>query len=81
MSEVLTTKKERDIMRHALGITGGGSSYRNYFCTGPGSSDYDACQELVAKGLMTVRKHPFCADNLYYVTDAGKTEVSAEGRE
>ena len=75
MSEVQTTKKERNIMRHALGITGGGSSYRNYFSTGPGCTDYEACQGLVDKGLMTVRKHPFCDDYLFYVTDAGKAEV------
>ncbi len=77
MPDIFTTKRERDIMRHALGMTNKGASGRNYFSTGPGSDDFDICQGLVEKGLMTVRKHPFCQDFLFYVTDVGKEEVHA----
>ncbi|MCD8139297.1 MAG: hypothetical protein LUE17_05895 [Planctomycetaceae bacterium] len=76
MPEISTTKREREIMRHALGLSSKDSSYRNYFSTGPESDDYEVCQGLVEKGLMTVRKLPFCNNFLYYVTDAGKAELN-----
>ncbi len=65
------TSEQLDILRHALGIRKPGDrSFRNHFVTGPGSDDYDDCEELVAKRLMTK-----CAGNAltggdpcYYVT-------------
>lgn len=44
-----------EILQHARGLDqyGRGDPYRNHFCTGPGSRDFDACQELVGQGLMT----------------------------
>ena len=79
MSEVLTTRMEREIIEHALGIrvvggkkTKGG--YRNYFIAG--GADIDICRELVAKGLMIEgRSSPIAPDPCFAVTDAGKKEV------
>lgn len=45
-------EKHRGILRHALGLDRGETAYRNRFVTGPGSADYDACQEMVDQGLM-----------------------------
>ena len=49
------TEKQRDILRHALGVGRGRSGWRNHFVTGPGSDDYADCEALVAAGLMTKR--------------------------
>jgi len=71
-----------DILQHSLGVDqhGQGRQYRNYFCTGPGSTDYDQCVALVGEGLMTMRKHPLgaAADDmdLFHVTEAGKAYVA-----
>jgi hypothetical protein len=66
------TPKQRDIMKHALGVGRGG--WRNHFCTCPGSDDYDDCEALVAAGLMTKRSGgPLSGgDPVYRVTDAGQ---------
>ena len=46
--------KQRDILRHALGVGRGRTAgWRNHFCTGPGSDDYSDCEALVAAGLVT----------------------------
>lgn len=47
------TDKQRDILRHTLGVGRGRIGWRNHFCTGPGSDDYADCEALVAAGLMT----------------------------
>ena len=67
--------KQRDILRHALGLGCSDREYRNHFVTGPGSTDYTHCETLVAAGLMTKRAgHPLSGgDPIYSVTDAGKT--------
>jgi hypothetical protein len=63
------------ILQHSLGVDkfGQGRQYRNHFCTGPGSKDYDDCKSLVAAGLMA--EHPGSeltgGDNLFTVTPAG----------
>ncbi|HJR14213.1 MAG TPA: hypothetical protein VJ833_09985 [Rhodanobacteraceae bacterium] len=70
------------ILRHSLGIgdNGKGSSYRNHFCTGPGSKDYDDCQALVAEGYMTRRAGgPLSGgDDIFVVTDAGKAAAKPQ---
>lgn len=69
------TPKQRDIMKHALGFGRGASpGWRNHFCTGPGSDDYDDCEALVAAGLMRRRSGgPLSGgDPIYSVTDAGQ---------
>lgn len=68
------------ILQHALGVDqyGQGEQYRNHFCTGPGSNDYDACMALVEQGLMMRRDgSPLTGgDYLFRVTDWGKAFVA-----
>jgi hypothetical protein len=47
-------KNKLHILQHSLGLDqyGDGRQYRNHFATGPGSNDFDACNELVSMGLM-----------------------------
>lgn len=68
------TEKQRDIMRHTLGVGRGSTGWRNHFVTGPGSDDYADCEALVAAGLMTKRSGgPLSGgDPVYRVTDAGQ---------
>lgn len=79
MNEVLTTRMEREIIEHALGIqvkggkkTKGG--YRNFFAAYPESRDYDTCIRLRNKGLM-VQGASRLGPTYFHVTDAGKKEV------
>lgn len=71
------TEKQRDILRHALGVGRGRTGWRNHFCTGPGSDDYADCEALVAYGLMTKRSGgPLSGgDPVYRVTQAGEEVV------
>ena len=41
------TDKQREILRHTLGVGRGRMGWRNHFCTGPGSDDYADCEALV----------------------------------
>lgn len=67
------------ILQHSLGVDqyGRGTQYRNRFITGPGSTDFPKCQELVELGLMKDHgPHPLCReDHLFTVTDEGKTAM------
>lgn len=73
--------EQHDILRHALGISRSGREYRNHFVTGPGSTDYPHCEELVGLGLMTKRPgHALSGgDPVYVVTEAGKLAARAPG--
>lgn len=79
-SEIATTRAEREILEHSLGIqkiggkkTKGG--YRNYFAASPGSPDYELCVGLADKGLM--RQRPSTEGLVYFhVTDAGKKDIA-----
>lgn len=67
-------------MRHSLGLNdkGHGRSYRNHFCTGPGSKDYDDCEAMVVAGYMKLVRgpHPLSGgDNTYAVTTEGVAVV------
>lgn len=48
------TPEQLHILQHSLGVDryGRGDQYRNHFCTGPESKDFDLCNELVALELM-----------------------------
>ena len=73
-------KKQRHILKHALGISQGGTSYRNHFATGPGSKDYDDCMALVNVGYM-VRKDGYCLGDgydLFIVTSEGHKRIKEE---
>ena len=73
-------KEQREILRHALGLTRGGSEYRNHFVTGPGTTDYPHCEALVAAGLMTKRPGNELSggNDVYIVTDAGRAEAKSQ---
>lgn len=71
------TPLQREIMEHALGLGRGIAPFRNHFVTGPGSDDYEACEALVAAGLMLKRNgSPLSGgEPIYFVTDAGKAAI------
>jgi hypothetical protein len=68
------------ILQHALGLDGHGrgNSYRNYFVTGAGSTDFPHCTALVEAGLMrrTVGNSITGGDDVFRVTDAGCAYVA-----
>jgi hypothetical protein len=77
------TSAQIGILRHALGLKsdGSGRSYRRHFVTGPGSSDFDDCEALVASGAMTKRAGSALSggDPVYLVTEAGEAIAKATG--
>lgn len=68
------------ILQHSLGVGGYNDkpSYRNHFCTGSGSVDFDNCRALVADGLMTERAGNEISDgdSIFRVTPAGVDYVA-----
>lgn len=73
MDEVLTTLVERNILRHALGLTRPGVKipYRNYFYTEAGCNNYATVLGLVEKGLMSGSKY----EDTFFVTRKGAIEI------
>lgn len=71
------TPEQREVMRHALGLTRGSREYRNHFVTGPGSTDYPHCEALVQAGLMRrYEGHALSGgDPIYSVTEAGRAAL------
>lgn len=69
----MMTPKQRELARHALGFDGENkASYRNRFCAGPGSTDFNDWEDLVAKGLATKRTDgPWGGDHMFYLTFEG----------
>ena len=79
--------KHLHILQHSLGRDEYGESkskinegedYRNHFCTGPGSKDFDACKALVADGLMIERSPSQISggDSIFIVTTKGKEYIA-----
>ena len=64
------TDTQRELARHALGFPNKkNESYRNHFCTGPGSTDFEHWEDLVAQGLATKRTDgPWGGDHMFYLT-------------
>ena len=70
--------EERDILMHALGMRKvGDRSFRNHFVTGPGTTDYQHCEALVAAGMMRRREGNELTGGspLFIVTDAGRAAL------
>lgn len=68
------------ILQHSLGVDqyGRGNQYRNHFVTGPDTTDFPKCMELVGLGLMKdTGLHPICdgGDHVFTVTAKGKTAM------
>jgi hypothetical protein len=79
-SEHVLTKRQLDILQHALGVDqyGQGKMYRNHFCAGGG--DEQVCRELVSLGYMWEWHKSYQEMFPYYncsVTQAGKTAMLA----
>lgn len=70
------------ILQHSLGVDhyGRGDQYRNHFVTGPGSVDWDTCQQAVMDGLMSVRSSALLPSDgrCFHVTEAGKAYVAEQ---
>lgn len=83
MSAAKHTPQQLGILRHALGLRddGSGRPYRNHFVTGPGSTDFDGCEALVASGAMRKRAgSPLSGgDPIYTVTAEGEAVARATG--
>lgn len=74
--EILTSKKQRDMMRHAVGMSNNGTpGHRNYYCASIGCDGFDDLLALVGMGLMTKQKGSISEDFVFYVTDKGKQEI------
>jgi hypothetical protein len=67
------------ILQHSLGVDqyGRGNQYRNHFVTGPGSTDFPLCQELVNLGLMADRgvQSMMGGSHCFVVTEDGRGVV------
>lgn len=70
--DYIPTKKEVEIMAHALGLNSEKVSFRNHFVTGPGTTDFPICENLKKQGLMRKDKMAFLSDPIYHVTEKGK---------
>lgn len=74
-SERSSATRRLNILQHSLGLDeyGHGRQYRNHFCTGPGSADFDDCNALVNEGLMTRRPGSELSggSDIFLVTPAG----------
>jgi len=70
------TDTQLAVLRHSLGLdpSGKGRIYRNHFVVGPGCSEYDDCEALVALGFMTRHDgNPLSGgDPIFVVTLEGK---------
>ena len=75
--EIATTKKQREIMQHALGLHRRPKSYRNYYCAAVGSEEDTEITKLVEMHLM--EKGQVINDGKAYyafVTEIGRDELS-----
>lgn len=76
INKEINMKEYVHILRHSLGLDsdGNGTPYRNHFCTGEGSVDFDQCRKLVEAGYMIERKGSFLSggDSIFHVTEGGK---------
>ena len=73
---VATTKEERRILLHALGVDSRNRKpYRNYYVSGEGGDSYPLCMGLIDKGLMDRRRDLSGTSWTFFVTEAGRDEV------
>lgn len=53
---ITLSTEQREMVRHAIGFDGRSKvTTRNHYCTGEGCDGYDEWQDLVKRGLATVR--------------------------
>ena len=75
MGEILTSKKQRIMMRHAVGISNGNRIQRNYYCASKGCDGFDDLLVLVEMGLMAKHQSSISKDFVFHVTRKGKEEI------
>lgn len=70
------TDAELKILKHTLAADKpvAGEFYRNRFVTGEGSDDFDICNDLVDKGVFSVRRNieMFGGNDMFFATTLGK---------
>lgn len=72
------TPRERDLLEHTVGFRSKSPGFRNHFCTGPDTDDWDDIQELCRRGLMRLTKPPtdwLGGMSVFAVTPAGKEAI------
>jgi hypothetical protein len=65
------TERQRQLVRHALGLDGRAkTTHRNHFAVGPGCDDYEDWMDLVAKGYARHRGGSSTPDSvdIFWVT-------------
>ena len=69
--------KQIPLARHALGLPNkNNTSYRNRFCTGPGSTEYEEWEAMVAQGDAVKRTSSLWGgDSMYHLTLRGALAV------
>lgn len=75
------TDTERRILLHTLGLDQSPNSYRNFYLTGPGCTDYDEVKEMVANGLLIQGRKAVPYQGIqemhyYHATEAGQVEAA-----
>ncbi len=67
------TPSQRELARHALGLPNRkNTSYRNHFCAGPGHTDWENWQNMVAGGYAVRRDGPLWGgDSMFHLTLKG----------
>lgn len=82
MGEIAMAKTQRDLARHALGLSHKRKvSYRNYFVTGKGSCNYDHWVAMVAMGAASQRKGNDLSggDDVFWLTRDGAEYALNDG--
>lgn len=76
------TDTQRELARHALGLTRGKKvTFRNHFVTGEGSKDHAAWMEMVNAGAAKRRTGSALSggDDIFWLTKAGATAALNRG--
>ncbi len=72
----VVTQRQRDMMRHALGLSlGCAESHRNYYTAPRGCDGFDELVKLEDMGMMTSERSSVSEDFIFHVTDKGKAAL------
>lgn len=72
------TERERDFIRHALGLSKQKTGFRNYYCAG--GDDVEVGRSLVRKGMaVEARPNSVFPDPIFYISTAGFNAVRRRG--
>lgn len=75
------TEVQQRILLHVLGLDRSPNSYRNFYLTGRGCTDFHAVKDLVEKGLLSQGRKAVSYQGIqemhyYHATEAGQAEAS-----